>query len=103
MDNQEILSTLPSVDEVLKSERGVQWQRTFPRCYVVRAIREVFEAQAALFPNTMNDRVAGLIEEYRDRVLGWKLSGAGGGGYMVFFSDKPIPGAVRVIERRELY
>jgi cytidyltransferase-like protein len=80
------------------------WQAILDRDIVRfgKTMREVFEAQAALFPNTMNERVAAIIEEYRDRTLGWKLSGAGGGGYMVFVSEKPIPGAVRVIARREL-
>jgi galactokinase/mevalonate kinase-like predicted kinase len=63
-------------------------------------MREVFEAQCTLFPSTMNERVAAIIDEYRNKTLGWKLSGAGGGGYMVFVSDKPIPEAVRVIARR---
>jgi len=64
-------------------------------------MREGFEAQIAMFPNMMNERVAALIEEYRDQALGWKLSGAGGGGYLVMVAEKPIPGAVRVIARRE--
>jgi mevalonate kinase len=49
----------------------------------------------------MNERVAALIDEYRERSLGWKLSGAGGGGYLILVSDKLIQGAVRVIARRE--
>ena len=48
----------------------------------------------------MNERVAALIDEYRDSALGWKLSGAGGGGYLVLVSEKPIPGAVRVLAHR---
>ena len=64
-------------------------------------MREGFEAQLAMFPHMMNDRVAALIEEYRDRALGWKLSGAGGGGYLILVSGKPIADAVRVIARRE--
>jgi mevalonate kinase len=55
-----------------------------------------------LFPNTMNERVAAIIDEYRNSTLGWKLSGAGGGGYMVLVSEEPIPGAVRVVARRGL-
>ena len=37
---QELLSNLPSVDEVLKSEGGIEWLRTHPRRYVLAAIRE---------------------------------------------------------------
>ena len=66
-----------------------------------RTMREGFEAQVAMFPHMMNERVAALIEEYRDRSLGWKLSGAGGGGYLILVSDKPIADAVRVVARRE--
>jgi galactokinase/mevalonate kinase-like predicted kinase len=33
--------------------------------------------------------------------LGWKVSGAGGGGYLIFVSDTPIENAVRVLARRE--
>jgi cytidyltransferase-like protein len=63
--------------------------------------RQSFEAQIAMFPNMMNETVARLIERYRDQALGWKLSGAGGGGYLILVSDRPIENAVRVIARRE--
>ena len=66
-----------------------------------RTMRASFEAQVAMFPKMMNERVAAQIEEYRDRALGWKLSGAGGGGYLILVSEKPIPGAIRVVARRE--
>ncbi len=66
-----------------------------------RSIREAFDAQIAMFPNMMNDSVAQLIEKYRDQALGWKLSGAGGGGYLILVSDKPIENAVRIVARRE--
>lgn len=64
------------------------------------AIKESFEAQIAMFPNMMNDAVVSLIEKYRDVALGWKLSGAGGGGYLILVSDEPIEDASRVIARR---
>ncbi len=37
---QELLSNLPSVDEVLKSTYGSEWLKTHPRRYVLAAIRE---------------------------------------------------------------
>ena len=79
------------------------WQAILDRDLVRfgHTMRAGFEAQIAMFPNMMNERVAALIEEYRDQALGWKLSGAGGGGYLVLVAEKPIPGAVRVIARRE--
>ena len=65
------------------------------------AFRDSFEAQIAMFPNMMNDSVAKLIDKYKDQALGWKLSGAGGGGYLIFVAEKPIENAVRVVARRE--
>jgi cytidyltransferase-like protein len=65
-----------------------------------KSMREGFEAQISMFPNMMNERVASLIDEYRDLALGWKLSGAGGGGYLILASEKPIPNAVCVLARR---
>ena len=65
-----------------------------------QTMRDGFEAQVAMFPNMMNDRVAALIDEYRDSALGWKLSGAGGGGYLILVSDKAIRGAVRILAHR---
>jgi cytidyltransferase-like protein len=66
-----------------------------------RTMRESFEAQVAMFPKMVNERVASLIAEHRDRTLGWKLSGAGGGGYLILVAEEPLPGAIRVIARRE--
>ena len=60
-----------------------------------------FEAQIAMFPNMMTDIVASLIEKYREVALGWKLSGAGGGGYLVLTSDRPIDNASKIYARRE--
>jgi hypothetical protein len=66
-----------------------------------RFFRAAFEAQIVMFPNMMNDRVASLIRKYEDKALGWKLSGAGGGGYFILVSDAPIDDAVRIVARRE--
>lgn len=64
--------------------------------------RQSFEAQIAMFPNMMNETVKKLIDQYQDIALGWKLSGAGGGGYLILVSDQPIDNAVRVVARREI-
>jgi len=64
------------------------------------SVRAVFEAQVALFPNMLNEGIQEQIEAYRSRSLGWKMSGAGGGGYLVLVADQPIENAVRISIRR---
>jgi mevalonate kinase len=49
----------------------------------------------------VSDSMPELIDKYRHRALGWKVSGAGGGGYLILVSERPIEHAVRVIIRRE--
>jgi cytidyltransferase-like protein len=67
-----------------------------------RFFRESFEGQIAMFPNMMNETLARMIEDYRAEALGWKVSGAGGGGYLILVADHPIPNAVHIhIRRRE--
>ncbi len=67
-----------------------------------RTFREAFEAQVAMFPHMVNHDVYDLINRHKDQSLGWKLSGAGGGGYVIFVAEHPIKNAVRVNIRREL-
>jgi len=67
----------------------------FGRCF-----RASFEAQIAMFPHMMNETLAKMIEDYRHTTLGWKVSGAGGGGYLILVADHPIPNAVRIFIRR---
>jgi len=65
-----------------------------------RAMRQSFEAQVQLFPNMVNPGIMNLIDRYRQSSAGWKLSGAGGGGYLILVSDKPIDRAIQVQIRR---
>lgn len=65
--------------------------------------RRGFEAQVAMFPNMMNAALAQMIEQYRNQALGWKVSGAGGGGYLILVADHPIENGVRVAIRRKDY
>jgi len=62
--------------------------------------RESFEAQIAMFPNMVNADVRSTIKRYADTALGWKLSGAGGGGYLVLVTEKDLPGAIKIKIRR---
>jgi cytidyltransferase-like protein len=64
------------------------------------AVRESFEAQIAMFPHMVSPSIMEMIEHYHTQALGWKLSGAGGGGYLVLVSDHPIDGGLRVVVRR---
>ena len=64
-------------------------------------VRKSFEAQIAIFPNMVYDDIREQIDRHRDSVLGWKLSGAGGGGYLIFVSEKPVKNAIQVHIRRD--
>jgi cytidyltransferase-like protein len=66
-----------------------------------RQFRKSFEAQVRLFPKMMTPDVRAAIKQYTAQALGWKLSGAGGGGYLVLVSDREIPGAIKIKIRSE--
>ena len=63
--------------------------------------RESFEAQIKMFPNMVYDEIFEIIERYKKVSYGWKLSGAGGGGYIIFVADKGIPGSIKIKIRRK--
>ncbi|MFM9952145.1 MAG: adenylyltransferase/cytidyltransferase family protein [Saprospiraceae bacterium] len=66
------------------------------------ALKSSFEAQIAMFPNMVDAEIWDIIAQYRSSALGWKLSGAGGGGYLILVSDRPIENAIQIkIRRRE--
>jgi hypothetical protein len=66
-----------------------------------RYVRDGFEAQIAMFPNMMNDTLKELIDRYKDKAFGWKVSGAGGGGYLILVSGTQIENSIKIIVRRE--
>jgi L-seryl-tRNA(Ser) seleniumtransferase len=72
MDKQTLLSNLPSVDELLKSDDGQQWQQKYPRQFVIRAIRVVLNnlretivegLEEAVDRQGIVDRIGALVEE----------------------------------------
>lgn len=73
----------------------------------IRAFGQYFraslDAQVVMFPHMMTPMVARLIDRYRDVALGWKLSGAGGGGYLILVADHPIEDGFQITIRREDY
>lgn len=55
-----------------------------------------FNAQVKLFPAMVNDEIIQEIATIKDECLGYKMSGAGGGGYLVVFTETPMVNAMDV-------
>jgi cytidyltransferase-like protein len=66
-----------------------------------RAFSASFDAQVAMFPRMANQAIADQIDAYRGLAHGWKLSGAGGGGYLILVADRFVPDAIQVRIRRQ--
>jgi cytidyltransferase-like protein len=66
-----------------------------------QAFRASFDAQVAMFPLMKSITVRETIDIYKDKALGWKLAGAGGGGYLVLVSEKPVDNAIKIRIRRK--
>ncbi len=44
-EKQKLLANLPSVDEILKSQKGLEWISKYPRKFVIQGIREAIDSQ----------------------------------------------------------
>lgn len=70
------------------------------------AYRESFNAQTAMFPAMIQGCVQSYIDEYKDKVLAYKMPGAGGGGYLACVVEdvkkfvQNHPEAIRLTIRR---
>jgi len=77
-EKQKLLSHLPSVDKILKSEQGVQWLKTYPRGYVLQAIREVIDLKRrdiieALNPDLSEELMIAEIESKLEKLTSYSL------------------------------
>ncbi|MBK7132246.1 MAG: adenylyltransferase/cytidyltransferase family protein [Bacteroidales bacterium] len=55
-----------------------------------------FNAQIRMFPAMINPEIEKVISQYKNTALAWKLSGAGGGGYLILVSEKPVPNSFKI-------
>lgn len=68
-----------------------------------KAMTASFEAQIEMFPNMASSSIQNTIQQCYEEsptILGHKLSGAGGGGYLVLFSEHPIDNTLQIKIRR---
>ena len=88
MDKQQLLASLPSVDEILKSGEGLEWQKAYPRRYVLRAIREVIdESRRAILKDDLKEiSVKDMLVDIRGHI---ELLSA--------FSLKPVINATGIV------
>jgi hypothetical protein len=62
-----------------------------------------FRSQVRMFPKMLTPEIERIITQYQGKARAWKLSGAGGGGYLILVSEEEIPNSFRIkIRLREL-
>lgn len=64
------------------------------------AMIKSFEAQISMFPNMVTTDILEQIHQYKNDISGYKVSGAGGGGYLIFLSAQPVENAIQIRIRR---
>ncbi len=60
------------------------------------AMKGSLEAQLEMFPLMWNDEASRVVAQFESDVTGYKISGAGGGGYIVAISEKNVPDSLRI-------
>jgi cytidyltransferase-like protein len=64
------------------------------------AMKDSYQAQILMYPNMVSNEIAETIDKYKEKASGWKLSGAGGGGYIILASERAIEKAIQIRIRR---
>lgn len=62
-----------------------------------KAVSQCFDAQLEMFPAMVTEEILAMREKYRSQVCGSKMTGSGGGGYMILISEKPVPKALEIV------
>ena len=68
-----------------------------------KAFMDSFNAQVAMFPSMMQPGVQEYIDKVKeDGALAWKMTGAGGGGYLLIVHENPasVPSAIPIKIRK---
>jgi len=103
-DYNVLQNTNINLNDVLKLSQATEncWNALLNKDAVSagKAITDSFDAQIAMFPNMVNQDILNQMYLFKSKVLGWKMSGAGGGGYLIFFSEKPVENAIQIRIRR---
>jgi len=61
-----------------------------------QGFRDSFSSQIRMFPKMMSPEIQKVIDQYKDKSLAWKLSGAGGGGYLILVSENRIQNSFKI-------
>ena len=61
-----------------------------------KALTQCLEAQLALFPAMDTKELQTVRNQYGSRICGCKMTGAGGGGYLLMISETPVENTLQV-------
>ena len=99
--------TLEGAQALAKASRET-WQGIKNKDLAVfgRGVTAGFKAQIKMFPYMADqyvlDFIGDVLSRNGDNILGYKLSGAGGGGYMICVVREPIPNSIVIKIPREI-
>lgn len=62
-----------------------------------KAASQCLEAQLEMFPAMATAEILAMRKKYQSQVCGSKMTGTGGGGYMILISEKPVPNALQIV------
>ena len=62
-----------------------------------KASSQCLDAQLEMFPAMATDEILAMRKKYQSQICGSKMTGSGGGGYMILISEKPVPNALQIV------